>query len=333
MTLKIYRMLYHVVLLIGCCCISLSAARNLQLHSDEVVMVEDIVKEITQDASGSNSSSSSSSVALITLKESSEESKESEESVTDDLIFLAPKSPLHITQIHHHHQHHHSEEKTMDELNKEETTPVTPIDMSAFMALIPFEEVQTMVKDYYRHDAKVQRAVAFLTSSYFIKMKQEFIQSPEVQSFTSYLNASGLDVLKLINSVIQAAIPPQEELILDPTDPTESSAPKDAKLDEIVNEEDGTPKVKLNNLHGLVKSILDIVPQDQILATFFDKIETDKQFAKLVNSIGTPKFATLLDNLLNSVHLQKLKVVLENNSIYLDKIVDSLKSYFFLSSF
>ncbi|EDW74007.2 uncharacterized protein Dwil_GK21602 [Drosophila willistoni] len=330
-------MLYHVVLLIGCCCISLSAARNLQLHSDEVVMVEDIVKEITQDASGSNSSSSSSSVALITLKESSEESKESEEeSVTDDLIFLAPKSPLHITQIHHHH---HIEEKTMDEHNKdkpkveEETTPVTPIDMSAFMALIPFEEVQTMVKDYYRHDAKVQRAVAFLTSSYFIKMKQDFIQSPEVQSFTSYLNASGLDVLKLINSVIQASIPPPEELILDPTDATESSAPKDAKLDEIHNEEDGTPKVKLNNLHGLVKSILDIVPQDQILATFFDKIETDKQFAKLVNSIGTPKFATLLDNLLNSVHLQKLKVVLENNSIYLDKIVDSLKSYFFLSSF
>lgn len=60
----------------------------------------------------------------------------------------------------------------------------------------------------------------------------------------------------------------------------------------------GEPSSKeLNGLHGLVDSVLDVLPQDQILATFFDKIETDQQFSRLIDSIGTPKFSKILSNL------------------------------------
>ncbi|XP_017488719.1 PREDICTED: uncharacterized protein LOC108376968, partial [Rhagoletis zephyria] len=48
---------------------------------------------------------------------------------------------------------------------------------------------------------------------------------------------------------------------------------------------------QLNGLHGLVDSILEILPQDQILATFFDKLETDENFRKFVNNIQRPAFA------------------------------------------
>lgn len=53
----------------------------------------------------------------------------------------------------------------------------------------------------------------------------------------------------------------------------------------------------LNGLHGLVDSILDILPQDQILSTFFDKLETNEQFSKLVDNIGSPDFAKILHNM------------------------------------
>lgn len=54
---------------------------------------------------------------------------------------------------------------------------------------------------------------------------------------------------------------------------------------------------QLNGLQGLVDSVLEVLPQDQMLATFFDKIEADQQFSKLIDSIGTPKFSRILQNL------------------------------------
>lgn len=72
------------------------------------------------------------------------------------------------------------------------------------------------------------------------------------------------------------------------------------------NEDGGstTTREPLNGLHGLVDSILDILPQDQLLATFFDKTESDKQFAAFVDSIGNPKFAKILIGLQVSLESQ-----------------------------
>lgn len=56
-------------------------------------------------------------------------------------------------------------------------------------------------------------------------------------------------------------------------------------------------KEQLNGLHGLVDNVLDVLPQDQILATFFDKLEANEQFSKLVDNIGSPEFAKILNNM------------------------------------
>lgn len=52
-----------------------------------------------------------------------------------------------------------------------------------------------------------------------------------------------------------------------------------------------------SGLHGLFDSILEALPQDQILATFFDKLETNEEFAKLFDDIGSPAFAKILENM------------------------------------
>lgn len=63
-------------------------------------------------------------------------------------------------------------------------------------------------------------------------------------------------------------------------------------------EEPVTQKAEqLNGLHGLVDSILEILPQDQILATFFDKLESDENFRKFVNNIQRPAFAQILSRM------------------------------------
>ncbi|XP_069964246.1 uncharacterized protein [Bactrocera oleae] len=90
---------------------------------------------------------------------------------------------------------------------------------------------------------------------------------------------------------------------------------------------------QLNGLHGLVDNILEILPQDQILATFFDKLESDDNFRKFVNNIQRPAFAQILSRLEQSMSLRNLIFTLHNNGIYITRIVDSLKAYFFLGGF
>ncbi|XP_067630428.1 uncharacterized protein [Eurosta solidaginis] len=101
------------------------------------------------------------------------------------------------------------------------------------------------------------------------------------------------------------------------------------KLDEGKTQQEGQPY----GLHGLVDSILEILPQDQILSTFFDKLENDENFRKLVKNIQRPAFAQILSKMEQSMSLRNLIFTLHNNGIYITRIVDSLKAYFFLGGF
>ncbi|KAH8299611.1 hypothetical protein KR044_003506 [Drosophila immigrans] len=303
-------------LLISSCWLS-DAAPHSKL--EDIVMVEDIVSLSPGDKDDTN-------VALITLSESnSSEEDSSSASMEDELIFLTRKSQASTAtqkQIQTKAEVETSASASEEEEQEQETTAaVAPIDMSAFVALIPTQQVHAIVSDFYRNDAEVQRAYGFLHSNYFAEKKQLLIQLPEVLAFTRYLNASGLDVLKLTKNVLQAIGPPT---------PLSVAVPVPAPVEDISS---SATREQVKGLQGLVDRVLEVLPQDQILATFFDKIEADQQFSKLIESIGTPKFSKILSNLQNSVPLRYQLAELQKCRINIGQIVESLKSYFFLSSF
>ncbi|XP_064543584.1 protein G12 [Drosophila montana] len=312
----------------GCLLVAIAICAVVSGAPQSQATIEELLKD--DDVGGSDTK-----VALVTLSASSSSEEDSassssrEANVSDDLIFLARKTATQMpaAQQQEKHMEASSSSEELDEVPPTVAEVVPPIDMSAFVALIPARQVQAIVANYYRHDKEVQRAYAFLSSEFFAEMKQQILQLPEVLAFTRYLNASGLDVLKLTQTVVQATkattLP-----ALEPTDSTTVSAV------EALGGVNGEPSSKeLNGLHGLVDSVLDVLPQDQILATFFDKTETDQQFSRLIDSIGTPKFSKILSNLQNSVPIRNLIFELHNNGIYIARIVESLKAYFFLSSF
>ncbi|XP_075168304.1 uncharacterized protein LOC142240491 [Haematobia irritans] len=277
--------------------------------------------------------------------------------------------------------------------------PVTPLDLSDFLALIPLAKVKAIVAHYYRNDPEVQRAQSFMASQDFIKLKHHIITIPEMSAFLRYLNSSGLDLVRFVtaltnmtttsvenattettgkgeiplntadgsrsaletndieyglkqNEVATTAITLVDAITSFPSnieirthEPSSSSSPVEveesafvpttttAAIHAAMDTETTTIKEQLNGLHGLVDSILDILPQDQILATFFDKLESNEQFSKLVDTIGSPEFSKILNNMQNCIPLRNLIFTLHNNGIYVIRIVDSLKSYFFLGGF
>ncbi|CAD7014450.1 uncharacterized protein LOC101455765 [Ceratitis capitata] len=247
--------------------------------------------------------------------------------------------------------------------------PVPPIDMSAFVSLIPAEEVKSIATNYYNNDAEVRRAYAYLSGSDFIALRQRIVDSPEVGAFLQYLNVSGLDVLKFVSAIANLttldsgnarsvdksievnsrsgeAEQQQQRLGANEISVGEQNVSPTSKSLSTTFTEAGTQVAtttavepitlqgeQLNGLHGLVDSILEILPQDQILATFFDKLESDESFRKFVNNIQRPSFAQILSKMEQSMALRNLIFTLHNNGIYITRIVDSLKAYFFLGGF
>lgn len=66
----------------------------------------------------------------------------------------------------------------------------------------------------------------------------------------------------------------------------------------ITNEEaSSTTREPLSGLHGMVDNVLEILPQDQLWALFFDEFESNKQFAAVVDSISSAKFPKILNGL------------------------------------
>ncbi|EDW91918.1 uncharacterized protein LOC6531403 [Drosophila yakuba] len=239
-----------------------------------------------------------SGIGFVTLDgTASEESDESGQgNASDDLIFLSRQKPNPVNNS---------------------------VDLSAFVALIPLLEVQTIAAHYYHHDSEFQRDYAFLTSSFFADIKRKILQLPEVLEFTNYLGAHGLDVVQVMHSVAGAFKPAilTSAAVNGPTKATTT--------------EDGSSAAReaQTGLHGMVKRVLEILPQDQLYAQFFDEFESNKQFAALVDSISSPKFAKILSGLQNSLPLRNLLLVMHTNNIYVERIVESVKSYLSISSF
>ncbi|KAI9583562.1 hypothetical protein GQX74_005310 [Glossina fuscipes] len=260
---------------------------------------------------------------------------------------------------------------TMNSNDNANAPIITPLDLSDFLALIPAQRVQNIIRYYYHNDPEVKRAYSFMSSSEFARLKEHIIAVPEMSAFLRYLNNSGLDLVKFVNAIanltnkIDDASPPSyrnhnNELITNHdvvTDVVEFEQKLSSLMTLKVNETNGTITATetslifadssttgdalttttieehFNGLHGLFDSILEALPQDQILATFFDKLETNEEFSKLFDDIGSPAFAKILENMQDSLPLRHLIFTLHNNDIYVMKMVDSLKSYFFLGTF
>lgn len=238
---------------------------------------------------------------------------------TDDLIFVETKPRNDF--VHWDFTRSYDDDDVVDEIVKVEDGKYVfekpQIDMSDFVNLVPQDEASAIVQRYYENDMEVRKAFDYLSSREFEELRERIIANPEVNSFLNYLNNSGLDVVGLAYALVNV-----------------TGMPEDGELegDEDENANSTMPPESLSGLHGLVDSILDTLPQDQILSLFFDKLETNEEFAKLVENIGSPEFEKILHKLEDSIALRNLLYNLHSNGIYITKIIDSLKAYFFLGA-
>ncbi|XP_037819653.1 probable serine/threonine-protein kinase drkD [Lucilia sericata] len=249
-----------------------------------------------------------------------------------DFLSLIPATKVKTIVNHYYHndpevQRAHAFMSSRDFLMLKHHIIAVP-EMSAFLRylnnsgldLVKFVTALTNLTSYDAADnVKTQNSTADLSV--------EMAASVEEQTTTIMAETNDIEYAQKQNNKITPTISNIEIQIT--TNPLKTTTAT-TTMEDI---ETTTVKEQLNGLHGLVDSVLDVLPQDQILATFFDKLEANEQFSKLVDNIGSPEFAKILNNMQNSMPLRNLIFTLHNNGIYVIRIVDSLKSYFFLGGF
>lgn len=185
-----------------------------------------------------------------------------------------------------------------DEDDEQQTYNKGQIDFSDFIELIPKDEVQGIVSNYLQNDEEVRHAYSYLQSIEFSNTKQQILRLPEMEQFLKFANQSGFDVLSFLDAIF--AITAEPTVISEYIRLTRQQLIPYFPLICIASStitprnDDGT---SMKGLTGLVDSILDVLPQDQILSLFFDKLENNEEFSYLVKNVGSEKFSKILQRM------------------------------------
>ncbi|XP_058066681.1 protein G12 [Anopheles bellator] len=186
-------------------------------------------------------------------------------------------------------------------------------DLMDFIDLVPFEDVQQLMQYYYHYDIEVENAIDYVSTEDYTQIRLDIVNLSEVRSFRRYLDSIGFSVEKVwaeLNQRFDA-----DDIFVEP--------------DESLR----TLNLTTRGLNGLVDDILALLPQDEIILLFFDKLETSDDFSHFFEQIGSGEFENVLNTLQSSQQLRILLWRLQQHGFDIPGWVQLVQKYFSFSSF
>lgn len=182
-----------------------------------------------------------------------------------------------------------------------------------FIDLVPFDDVQTLMQYYYHYDAEVENAFDYVSTEDYSQIKLEIMNLSEVQSFRRYLDGIGFSVEQVWKDLCLRF--DVEDVFVEPDDTIRNL------------------NLTTRGLNGLVDDILALLPQDEIILLFFDKLETSNDFSYFFEQIGSGDFENVLNMLQSSQQLRTLLWRLQRHGFDIPGWIQQIQGYFSFSSF
>ncbi|XP_055535242.1 protein G12-like [Wyeomyia smithii] len=209
--------------------------------------------------------------------------------------YQLPSAPQPIRHIDEHPSHHLQQ------------------DIMDFIDLIPFDDVHSLMQYYYHYDAEVENAFDYVCSEDYSQIKLEIVNLNEVRNFRRYLDGIGFSVEHVWQEL--SARFNVDDIFAEP------------------NETIRNLNLTTRGLNGLVDDILALLPQDEIILLFFDKLETSNDFSYFFEQIGSGEFESVLNMLQSSQQLRILLWRLQRHGFDIPGWIQQIQRYFSFSSF
>ncbi|PSN48368.1 hypothetical protein C0J52_16187 [Blattella germanica] len=184
--------------------------------------------------------------------------------------------------------------------SKRRSTKNLQDDLNDLIALLPIDQILSIALDYLANDAQVQEVMVYLQGDEFQSIVLTIEALPEFGNFLNFVKEHGLDVVQYINVL-------HDLLGIPPYNPARRSVRRGV------------------GINGLIEDIVAVVPVDQLLALFQDKLQNSADFQALYEEIHSAEFLTIIDTLKGLQEYQDLLQKLRDYGVDVDYYIDLIK--------
>ncbi|XP_070501312.1 protein G12 [Chironomus tepperi] len=179
-------------------------------------------------------------------------------------------------------------------------------DFCDFIDILPIDDIRNLTKHFYANDEEMRESYDYLRSDGYKLILDRLSQVTILKKFSTFLNDTGVN-LKEFEKKIERIVLTNEE--------TDSI---------IVNEN----RSNLGGIDAYFNECLLIIPQDEVLTTFFAKMEQSNAFSSFLEKLSTSDYADVMTNLQQSQGLQILYFDLKSHGIDILEWGKSVKGFF-----
>lgn len=179
-------------------------------------------------------------------------------------------------------------------------------DFNEFVELLPFEEIVDVTIKYVLTDKDVQKALEYLLGPEFSTVWDQVFALKEVRDVLDYLEEAGVEAYAFFNDVASL-------FGLNQIKPSVMSVHY---------------PVGARGLSDFVDDLLALLPKDELMALFENKLETSAEFKAFFEKVKSTDFQKLLEFASSSTELQSLFQKLRDHGVDVDKFFELVKGFF-----
>ncbi|XP_029172578.1 uncharacterized protein LOC114941685 [Nylanderia fulva] len=176
-------------------------------------------------------------------------------------------------------------------------------DIQDILDLVPAKDINEVFLDYYADDSEVKAAFDYLVSTTIIKdLMIDFEAIPEVINLFNYLYKEGVDIYYLINEVNKAL----DIKELEPPSHVHSTIMKKTGA----------------GIAGLFKDINKVLPFEDFIHIYVQKIKTSPAFVSFVNQLKSDNFQQIVNQFYDINSIQTIHTFLKSKDVNTQIVAD-----------
>lgn len=174
-------------------------------------------------------------------------------------------------------------------------------DLSEFLNIIPVDDIRNLTEYFYENDEKMRKSYDYLRTDGYKLVVESVFKLTLVKKFTTFLNDTGVNFAELGKRIEKIVLTDEEAKSIVGNCSSLIASVAAAKVpiyfsssfSQLVSESFDD----LGGFNAFFNEALLLIPQDEVLALFFSKMEESNAFSSFLEKLNASDYENLTENL------------------------------------